>query len=491
MIGLLRLPSFHADFFPVEESNYLLLAEQLASGKALYSDVWHAGPPIMVWVYTSLEVVFGDYSRFFLHLFACIYIYLSAVYLNGMLSTYKPVQRFIHIASILFVVLTSVPWYAQEFSPSLFILLPSTIAFHLVAQLSDSRTRNYQRMFVVGMLIMLCILTSYKSVFILLGILLAYVRLYPPRLDEFIALIGGLATTLLSIILIFFFSDSLGDFWEIGILYYFDRINLANTPVYPYELVETLYAWILSWGGILILAIWGFFHFRLRFYTYIAQVRSIETTMAGWLIGILIMLLAKVTRLELSDFILMVPPLVFYSTKAFELAWGGRPRWLILAIIVAAPMFIYMNYWGMVFPDRLTGFNPSASNRLLHGGMNKVFSKQGAIYQELQNKPTKNGIWILSYEPQTYLSLGQTCQNKYQDFRIAYFKFSSLPGSKDYELLSPLEEEKNIFLQFEKKPPQYILDPKDNFSNLQTRYPGIFSRYKHKSLDEYQLYYLK
>ena len=67
--------------------------------------------------------------------------------------------------------------------------------------------------------------------------------------------------------------------------------------------------------------------------------------MAVWLVAVLLVLVFKYGRLELSDFILIVPPLVFYASKTLDFKWVYKLRSLVLIFGVAMPVFTYMGYW--------------------------------------------------------------------------------------------------------------------------------------------------
>ena len=487
LIPILRLPSFGNTFFLAEESYLLLVAQKLAEGADLYKDAWLAGPPIMAWFYGIFSYLFGDSALTAIRVFTCIYIYISAVYFNGVLATYKPFRSYIGLTSILFVLLTSVPWYTQQMSASLFVLLPVIIAFHSVIRLSENRPANYRLMFQAGLWMMVSILASFKIVFLLLGIILAYLVLHSPRLDEFFSLLGGLFTVLMFLFVGLLLTDSMMEAWDQGLLYYLDRLGLAGQAVYVFEPLTTLKLWILSWGIFLLLAIIGFFHFRLRFYSYVTQIRSVELTMAVWLVGVLLVLIFKYKRLELSDFVLIVPPLVFYASKALDLKWVYKLRMLVLLLGVAMPIFTYMGYWINAFPDTFSAFSSMSELEFLHGGSHNFHKENPELFSLEAAEDTKKQMWVMDAQPQWYHLLGGKCANKYTDFRMAYFKFPSLPGSQT-DLFSRPESERDIFLQFSENPPDLILDPHNYFQLMKTRYPNIFRDFYPRRMGDYLIY---
>ena len=440
----------------------------------------------MVWFYTFFCYLFGGSALLTIRIFTCFYIYLTAIYFNGFLVRFKPFKHYLGLPSILFVLLVSIPWYTQQMSASLFVLLPILIAFHIITELGEDKRTNYRLMFRAGLWLMISIMASYKIIFLLLGVILAYLILANPRLDELMSMIGGLLTVLMLVLVSLFMTGSLPYAWDQGVLYYLDRLGLAGTEVYVFEPLKTLGIWSMIWAVFLFLAIWGFFHFRLRFYSYKAQIRSGEMTMAIWLVGSLMMLSFKFNRLELSDLILMVPPLVFYASKTLDFKWVYRMRIPILLVSLIMPIYTYLGYWGMVFPNSFALFTPRPSQVYLHGGSKMFLEKQLPVFS-LESENTDLGIWVMDAQPEWYHLLGRTCANKYTDYRMVYFKFPHLAG-KDVSLTSAKEHEKEIFQQFSQHPPAFILDPNNHFKYIKKRFPRIFQMYKQEKKGDFLVY---
>ncbi|WNJ21311.1 hypothetical protein [Pontibacter sp. G13] len=488
VIPLLRFPSFHAELFLPEESLYLLNAQQLGGGAQLYTDAWLAGPPLMVWIYYFFHSLFGSAALTLIRVFTCMYIYLSAVYFTGMIGQYKPFRKHVGLMSLLFVLLVSVPWYGQELSASLFVLLPMCISFHSMLQLGDSRTQNFARMFQVGLWMTVCILATYKSVFILLGVLVAYFSLRSPRLEELASMFGGFVTCLFIVLVPLFFSGSLSDFWDLGVLYYWDRVGISDSLVYQYDVGTTIRAWAMSWGLILFLSTVGFMHFHAKFYSYVASIRAVDVTMVVWLLSVTMMLLFKWKRLGLPDFTLLVPPVVFYASQTFDFRLIRKLRVLLVLGTMAVPLYLYGSYAGIRFPETFSWIQPTEEAKWRHGGTLDALTQADPIYQAIRSVDAPNGVWIMNDQPGMYHSLDKTCANKYTDFRIAYYKFPALPGHSQVSLLSKTEQDRQIFQTFAENPPDLILDPWENFPYLQQRFPSLFSSYQAKTIGKYRVY---
>jgi hypothetical protein len=488
LIPLLRLPTFNLDFLPTEESHLLMTAQRLLDGGSLYSEAWFAGPPVMVWIYYFFIKVFGSYALIAIRIAACFYLYISAIYFNGMILEHRIFRNYVGLKIALFVLMTSLPWYAQEVNASLFVLLPITISFHAFAQMGESPGVNYRLMFRSGVWMMICILATYKAVFVLLGLLLAYIWLKKPRTDEFLSLVGGMATVSLIAGGILFFNESLGDFWDVGVLFYLDRIGLRTEGIYHYDTLASLSAWLLLWTPAIILGLIGFFHFRIRFFNYITKIRSLELSMAVWFVGVLLVLIFKIRRLELADFILLAPPLSFYAGKIFDFNLAYRLRVFLVIITLAIPAYQYFTYWGIVADFFPNAFKPSRSYEIFHGGYIPALTGADPITHFKPARKIENGIWVMDYHPQIHQILKAPPANKYTDFRIAFYKFPHFDKPEGFKLLSNVETEKDIYLTFSENPPEYIIDPNDYLPRLQKRFPILFGKYQLIDGGQYHIY---
>ena len=488
LIPILRLPGFDGNFLLEEESFYLLLGQSIAGDAQLYADAWFTGPPIMIWIYAFFYQLFGDGALLAILIFACFYIYLTAAYFNGILADYKLFRKNVNLTSITFVFLVSVPWHGQQFSASLFVLLPIIFSFASLLELGDNRQKNYRIMFRVGFWMMIAIMASYKVVFILIGIAFAYIFLKKARLDELVSLIGGMLSVIGGMVLILYLSGILGDWWDIGLVSYLDRVVLKSIENPELASMTVMQIWISYLPAILLLSAIGFMHFRLRFYSYVTKVRSIEMIMAVWLVGILFALAFKFKRLDLTDFILLVPPLVFYTAKTFDFKWVYKLRYILLIAVLVIPFYSYMSYLGIRFPQTFSLFTPSEDALLMHGGQLGILNREAPIYS-LENQEAGNQLWIMEFNPKLYVALGYHCANRYTDYRIAYYKIPALPGASD-RIFSKRETDREVYEQFRENPPDIVLDRNENFPLLQARYPQLLSNYQKRELEGFTVYEL-
>ena len=101
---MLRLPTFNLQFLPDEEAYFLMLAQRMVESGSLYTDAWLAGPPVLVWIYYTFVKVFGSYALIALRISTCIYIYISAIYFNGLILEHRIFRNYTGLKTLLFAI---------------------------------------------------------------------------------------------------------------------------------------------------------------------------------------------------------------------------------------------------------------------------------------------------------------------------------------------------------------------------------------------------
>lgn len=468
LILVLRLPILWGDLTIDSEAQYLLTAIQAWEGGTLYEDAWFAGPPVTIWIYEGFYALFGRGAIWGLRVFTILWIYLIAVYFNGMLSKAKITKRFEGLPAALAVGLMCLPGYEQELSAELLALLPILWAFDGLLQSTEGRGAAIERLYRSGLSMGLALLISYKVLFLLGALLLAYLILRTFRVDEFSSMIGGVIVAVILTLGILYARGNLQEFYETGFLYYWQRIGLAGTKFYGLQSFQTLMRISFSWGAILLLTGIGFFHYRARFFSYVARIRSLETVMANWLIFGLIMLISKYRRIDYADLMLLVPPIAFYAARPLSLKWPRILRWAWLITAVAGVIFSYSRVWLPSLP-----IDASAQGNQ-------------SMPWEPQNSPPPHSLvqlagegpfWIMDHQPKWYQDLDTYCPYPFVDYRMAYHRFTSLPGHHTEDKVSAFHD-REVFSAFGENPPQVVIDPHGDFPKLVQRFPTLFGGYK-------------
>lgn len=498
LIVILRLPSFFDLYLTDEEALYLLISKTITQGGILYRDTWFAGPPVMPSIYQFLSFLFGEGALLASRILACCYLYVCAIYFNGLLAPYKLFKQYPGLPGLLLIFLLSIPWYTLELNASLVALLPMLIAMNTITGLGEKEVGSGIPLFFAGMWLAFGIMTSYKVVFFMLGIFLSYLMLKKVRLSELVTLLSGVLIWLGLWLLYLYFRNSLVGYWDIGVLYYLDRIGFSEAEGYSYETLFSLRLWLYLWAPVLLLAGVGLIHFRTHYFSYVAKIRVIDVMMNIWLFSCLAMLAFKWRRLEYPDFALIAPPVAFYASKTFDFYVAFRLRFLILIATLAFPLYLYLGYWSIRFSPALSWVKPTASAAMKHGGTLEMTRDYVPVIRYFEEKPPQQGVWILGHEPALYHQLGFYCANKYADFRIARNKIGCFPHTADLGLISHIEPDREVYRQLLQHPPAYIIDPIEDdrsatnspgiFPYLQRHFPGILEAYQGETVGSYMIY---
>lgn len=486
LIPLLRWPAFLAGFYHADEALSLLVAERAWLEGPLYVGAWHAGPPLHIWFVEGFYALLGKHALLALRVFAVLWIYLMAVYLNGVVGRFKLLKRYEGLPGLMLATLASVPWPGLFFSAELLAMWPALVAYHRLLNLTETPSRNYGLMFQAGALLMLAALINYKALFLLAGALVAYLLLRSARLDELTAALGGMLVVLLALLGLLYLQGNLRAFEAIGLRYYLQRLSLTGSSFYPINTGATLQALALTWSLPVILALVGFVHFRLRFFSYVVKIRSLETVMAIWLVISLVMLVAKWRRLDLSDVHLLLPPVAFYAAHMLALRWPPRLRVLMLSLGLTGLLLSYLSGWSVRFPQALSWLPVQARPSWLYGPPTRGQPLPPQLPAQLDPARRADGIWIMDHQPHWYTLLDAPVAHRYVDFRLAYYKFPPLPGYQ--EGVAQGEAESRLFRAFAQHPPAYILDPHGWFPAMQQRYPSLFATYRPRSYDGIVVY---
>jgi 4-amino-4-deoxy-L-arabinose transferase-like glycosyltransferase len=478
---LLRLPAFAPDFLPPEASLNLLCGEQIQGGH-VYMDAWYHGPPVMVWINWLFAFVFGEGALSAMRMFSMLYVYLSALYLQAMLVEYKVFRKNELAPGLFLILLASTPWYSLQLSPALLMLLPLLFSFHTVIRLSISKKGNYRRLFQAGLLLALGVLADYHLVVFLLGILLAYLFIRQPKLDELFGLLMGVGVGLVIFTLILYYNGIGQEFWELGFLAFWQNWLLGFPELLRNPMVATYLSVAINWGPLLILALLGFFHYRAKIFSYVILIRRVEQAMILWLVSGALMVAIAGSQLTYADFLLLSPPLAFYAARSWGFALSRLLRLGAWLLVVLPPLVMGLYLLDSYAPNTLR-FEANQWDGVLNN-RSTLLRNDSELKAYFQGKSLDDGIWVLANRPELYLYLEGRCPNRYTDFRLVYQKFSYLVETS----VLRLESDADIFESFSQGLPAYIIDQTGQFGRMQKRFPSLFHTYQSKRLGDYTIW---
>ena len=489
---LLRLPSFHPAYFGTDESFYVVSAQKILDGGHQYADTWDNKPPMIGWFYTLFVWLFGKSALFAVRIFTCIYLFGAAVFLNQLVIANKLLREFSLLSGFLFLLLCSVPWYAQELNSEILMTLPVMAAFYQLYNLTERESQNWSYLFVAGLLLGIALMIKYQAIFLFLGFLLAYLIVFPPKVSELASIFGGFFLSVGIVLIAVYFSGAFNEFWKIGVLYNLDYLSLGKNPGEITDPLGNLIQYFKLWGVYLVASIIGAGLFLVNYFTYSIQIRKIETVLIIWFFAGFLTILIGAGRLYLHYFILIVPPVAIYAAKFFDMK---ARKWVLGMVSLAGlgfPIFTYGVFLVSAFPQTFSFADKWIETEGWTDSFRRELNNKHILSYHIDPKQAQNGILILDFEPELYLKLDAPCATHYTNFSIAYYRLPVFQGAESTGLFSGFETESDIYRQFTRQKPAYIIDKLSLslFPRLKENFPLVFKDYAEKTVGKYKLYYL-
>ncbi|MCB9231196.1 MAG: glycosyltransferase family 39 protein [Bacteroidia bacterium] len=489
---LLRLPSFHPQYFGTDESYYMLAAQEIVEGGTQYVDTWDNKPPVIVWVYTLFVWLFGSGAFVAIRIFTILYLFISAVILNQMVMENKFLKNFSILPAFLFLLLISIPWYCQELNGEQLMILPVILAFNQVFNVRERAPENGWHLFLAGILIGLSFMIKYQAIMLFLGVIVGYLVTWTPRLSDVMSFIGGFLFSIIVILTIIYFSGALPEYWDLGILYNLDYIFIGTNPGEESTPLSNLGQYFKLWGVFMLIAGIVVVHFRLQSFTYAIRIRKIESILLFWLGASVFTLLPGAGRLYLHYFYLIIPPLVIYVSKLHDL----RIRYWIASLLILAglvwPVITFGHFMVAAFPQTFAFVDRFVSEDGWVKGKQKELNQAHILTHYVDPGEIENGVLILDFEPDLYYRLGVPAYGRYTNFSVAYYKFDLFSHSDQHKILSSREPASRVFRTFRDLPPDVIIDRDEPgfrlFPQIRERMPLLFAHYNETKAGKYRVY---
>lgn len=480
----LRAPSFHPQHFEDDESYYLVAAQKIVDGGVQYMDAWDNKPPLIVWVYSVFVWIFGPFAVWAIRIFACIYLYIGALFLNQMVVDNRLINRFSLLPAFLMIFLCSVPWYTQELNGEILMNVPVILAVMQLLRLQERSSRNATYLFVSGLLLGVAFIIKYQAIFIFIGLGAAYLSTQPPRLSETFSFVTGFLSVVVVTVVGIYLTGALEAFWDLGVLYNLDYIRIGHNPGEETHVLFNLGQYGQLWGIFMVLALVGIAHFRLTYFTNGIRLRKVEAIVLYWFCAALLALAIGGGRLYLHYFYLLVPPLAIYAAKALEIKLRSWVRNLVLLGAFAIPMMTYGVFLLSAFPNAFQWADPYLNPNGWVADFRTELNEPHPLLEKIKPADVDHGILVLAYEPTFYTRLQLPCATPYTNFSVAYFKMEIMPEYGEVGLISQTESMGDIHRKFQADMPDYIIDPLNLFPRLERSIPLLFGQYQGEVVDE-------
>lgn len=491
-IIFLRFPSFNSEYIGNIESSHLIIADRILSGGIHYLDAWDCKPPLTTWFYTFFRWGFGDYALGAINIFAIIYIFISSVLLDGLISNYRSPNESSSFSAFLFAFLISAPCFSQEVGPEFLSILPMLLTLAYFSTYVMEEQKKWDYLFYMGVLIGICTGLKHQGFIFLITIMIAYVFTTRPSLKDMVTGGGGFIITLLIIYLPIYFLGAFSSYWDLAVLYNYDHykfdiFNGAITDSY------SLFDFLRYYGVFFLLALFGFLSYRGRRAGSIVKHRKFEVIMSIFLaVGAgIIALSGKFFFMPYVYFV--APAMVFYITSYLNGKNFKRFKRFVLFTAYLMPVYSYLIYVICANTALYQWVEPFEKyDYWIHQfRRNLVPDKQIELFKkDLLNHKINTGIWVAYYQPDLYIRLDKKCASKYVDFAIAYNKMDWLSHNfKHSTLLSKSESMANVYHAFRYEKPDYIIDAYGIFQEIKNHLPLLMDDYSMKKIGYCKVYY--
>lgn len=496
LLGLtvvLRLPSFHPNYTATDEAVYMAVAERMAQGHTLYTEAWDHKPPVLLLLYAGMYELFGTYTLWAVRVLATLLAFLAALLLNALYNRFRFSGRETSMPAFLLCLWLNVPWYTQELNAELLILLPALLIVKLMSDYFIDEQQQWSKLYWIGLLSGIIILTKYQGVMLILAFQVAYFGIASSRLRDLVTLGAGLFSCFFLLFVWMYVQGNLADFFRLAVMYNLDYMLWGHNPGEQSNWASSL-EYLKIWGIPLLVAILSFLRMRSRYFSLAIRQRRFETIMALWLIGALLSILLGGSRMYLHYFILLLPPVTFYFVYFVHNHLPWLLRLTVPALALVVPLFTAASFAVVAQPDLYARVQPLAQKDGWLTSLRQSLQTEDedtALRQRLQQQGVQD-IWVAAFHPEYYTRLRLPCGSKYVNYNMARMRMSWLPENlKRKEPLCGTETLGDFYLNMLNEPPDAVLDPEGHFAEMRRKVLWLQHHYLPDTVGHMPLYFFR
>ncbi|MFA7473871.1 MAG: hypothetical protein WCY86_13270 [Spirosomataceae bacterium] len=422
----------------IAELNWMLTGEQMGKGFMLYRDIWQNISVLSAVVYWGVDFLFGRSQSAYFLVASGVGLF-QVLYFNFLCNSRNFFPEATAIPGLIYAVLLNLSYDMFTLSPILMATTFLLLACGVLARMIERPEVN-DEIFEAGIYIGLATLFYLPTAVFYVWAFVAMIFYSGARFRHHMIGLFGSIFPLLIVVLIYFFNNALD---SLGRSLFTNLIQLSSVGV------EDLLSFLFYWGFSLGLAIAGFVRmFGFNRFTYY-QTR-IQQVMAFWFF-FSAFTIPFIGDFKPMDFILFTPAVAYFVSWLFlSFRRQGAAEGLFLA---------YGLYSGFVLSTEV--FRPFPGFDL--GNMQQRIAKAAILPVEINGKK----IVVLGEDEGEYLN--NFAATPYLNWRLS---------SYDFESLDSFENVINIYKNFEKDPPEYVIDKEGIMPRLLERIPEMKEKYK-------------
>jgi hypothetical protein len=440
LLLLIRLPLLlHSFPLLIPELNWMIVGEQISQGNLLYRDIWDSVSPLSALVYWGMDMLFGR-SLVALHGAATLVAIFQIVYFNYLVNTRDIFPERTFWPGLLYMLFLHLSFDCMTLSPVLMSTSFLLLAFGTLVRQMDRRGAT-DEVFEVGFYIGIAALFYLPSALFIIWAVLSLLFYTGATFRQYSLSLFGFLFPFAATILFYYLFDSLDDLNR--------NLLSAVFRVRQYSLSD-FQSLLVSLFIPLGLGVLGFVSLFNRAGRYVNFQQRIQQIMAIWFV-VVVLTIGLMPFLAPMMFLSFVPPMAYFTYFYFE---GVRRAWLAeLTFTMAFILILLFFYQGAL------GLIPGS-------GLGRLSSLQ------VQRSPFPKTI-----RNQRILIIGEDLSAyRYNQLATPYLNWDL--SKYDLKNLDNYEAVINIFDNFRKDPPDYILDRENVVEKLFQRAPALANQYE-------------
>jgi Family of unknown function (DUF6427) len=440
LLGLMRLPFlFHPLPLLIPELQWMLVGEKMAQGFMIYRDIWDSLSPLSAIIYWFIDSIFGR-SQPAYQIIAAVLTIFQALYFNYLGQQRQFFSERNYVPAFLYILFVNISFDFSTLSPA---LMSTTFLLLALGGLTKQMQREgiTEDVFEIGFYLSIAALFYIPSAIFIVWLFFVLLIYTGANIRLHALAIFGFAFPIALTVIYFFYQDAL-DALSRNLLFSVFQSRQYNLNSFQ-SVIITLFIPILI--GVL-----GFFRTIAfgRFTNY--QTRIQQIMMLWFMAGVLT--IALMPYIAPMQFVLLVPPLVFFTNNFFLLS--KRRIWLseLLALGIVTVILI-LQYRGV------------------------TNSEPGWTVARLDNLRTKTAPLPIEIKNQRILVIGND-EGEYRD------NFPATPylnwDLAQYDLDNPENYQSviSIYDNFTADPPKYVIDKTNTMTKIFKHIPKLANRYR-------------
>ncbi|MGB5976873.1 MAG: hypothetical protein WBG62_05635 [Cyclobacteriaceae bacterium] len=226
MLVALRLPFLLLDGWMIRpELHWMLIGEKLASGAAMYTDVWTDTGPVAALFYWLTDLLLSR-SHLAYAIISIVLVLYQALVFNNFLLRVKAYKENSYVPAMFYVLLTNVFFDMASLPPALIMLTFLMPAMRNVLIHLENRTKRDDVILSTGIYLGLAGLSLLPGILFIVPVLLAFATFTGTVLRRYLMLIIGLALPFLAASAYYYWQDALPSFYT---NFFYSAFNYDNT----------------------------------------------------------------------------------------------------------------------------------------------------------------------------------------------------------------------------------------------------------------------